>query len=245
MLETIRTNIERHGFHVYRISGGPCPRFSYSIGLVKPVGAEVVLAGGAFFEGSGPATIIDSICQRLLRDAKSRRATEDLAAAIFPVTGFGTFTLKPVHESWVRPMLLGALDYYSLPVVPAFQIVPEAKHQTLDTPDLSKPRSMQADPAWRWLDEPWIYDVPKDSLAMTNLLALRGKRIGEAVRWEDGWHLYASQDTPVADEDLRLLPLGALLGADPSLAPVVDLEVGHALWRGDDGEWQPWDDDDS
>ena len=78
---------------------------------------------------------------------------------------------------------------------------------------------------------------------MTNLLALRGRRIGEAVRWQDGWHLYASQEAPVEDEDLRLLPIGALLGADPSLEPVVNLEVGQALWRGgDEGDWESWDD---
>jgi Domain of unknown function (DUF4262) len=243
MLEIIKRNVEGYGFHVYHISGGPCPRFSYSIGLRDLVGAEVVFAGGAFFEGPEPGKIMDCICRRLLGDAKSGRKREDVVSGIFPVNGLGTFALRRAHDSWVRVMLLGALDYYDSPSVPAFQIVPEAKHQTLDVPDLSKPRSLRADPGWAWLDEPWPYEIPKGSLAMTNLLALHGARIGEAVRWEDGWHLYASQESPVEDKDLRLLPIGLLLGADPSLEPVVKLEVGQALWRGgEDGVWEPWDD---
>lgn len=243
MLETIRRNIDKHGFHLYQILGGPCPRYLYSIGLRDLVGAEVVLAGGAYFEGAAPGEIMDSICRRLLDDARSGRERVDLASGIFPVNGLGTFTLRRAHASWVRVMLLGALHYYDSGDVAAFQVVPEWKHRTLDVPDLSRPRPQKADPGWAWLDEPWPYEIPDDSLAMTNLLALRGARIGEAARWSDGWQLYASQEGPVDDEDLRLLPIGFFLGADPSLRPVVDLEVGQALWRGgDDGHWEPWDD---
>jgi len=119
----------------------------------------------------------------------------------------------------------------------------EPSRLTIDVPDMSIPRAQNGDRGWAWLEEPWPYAFPKGSLAMTNLLALRGQRISEAVRWEDCWHLYARQEGPTEDEDLRLLPIGFLLGADPSLEAVVNLKVGQALWRDNgDGEWEPWDD---
>lgn len=240
MIDAIKRNIKKHRFHVYVVDGGPTPRFSYTIGLLDSVGAEVVFAGGAFFEATQCSAIVDSISKRLLDSGDSGRSLADLVSGIFPVDGIDTFTLRRVHKSWGAKMLLGALDYYGADDVSAYQIVPSIKHITLDVPDLSRPRSKNAQRAWAWLDEEWPYRVPKNTCAMTNLLALRGARIGEAVRFKDGWHLYASQDHPVEDEDLRILPLGALLGADPSLEPVVGLELGEALWRGE-GDWETWE----
>ncbi len=242
MLETIKQNVRQYGFHAYEIAAGPCPRFSYTIGLRGAIGAELILAGGATFEANSPMRIIDVIARRILEESRSARTAEDITAGIFPVDGLGRFTLRKADDSWVRLMLLGALDYYDCHTVSAYQIVPAEEYKTLDVPNLSIPRSRKKDPAWRWLDESWCYPVEKDSLAMTNLLALRRTTISEAVRWEDGWHLYASQDTPVAESDLRLMPLGALLGADPSLEAVVHLKVGEALWRASEHDaWQPWD----
>jgi hypothetical protein len=76
---------------------------------------------------------------------------------------------------------------------------------------------------------------------MTNLDALRGAPITEACRWEeDEWEMFAGAGPDVAEEDARLVPLGCLLASDPSLAAVVDLEVGKGLWREPGGAWVPW-----
>jgi hypothetical protein len=35
-LRLIRRNIDEHGFHIYVVSGGPLPRYAYTIGLRDP-----------------------------------------------------------------------------------------------------------------------------------------------------------------------------------------------------------------
>jgi hypothetical protein len=52
-LEQIKHNIEKSGFHVYIVMGaGPTPRFAYTIGLRESLGAELVLAGGLYYENN-------------------------------------------------------------------------------------------------------------------------------------------------------------------------------------------------
>ena len=98
-------------------------------------------------------------------------------------------------------------------------------------------------PAWRWLREPWTYPVPDDSTAVTNLAALRGERITEASRWEvDEWEMFAGAGPDVPQDEMRVVPIGTLVAADESLAPVVHLAVGEGLCRDPEpgSEWHPW-----
>jgi hypothetical protein len=89
--------------------------------------------------------------------------------------------------------------------------------------------------------EPWSYPVPSKSVAGTNLAALRGERITEAMRWEeDEWELYAGAGPDVAKEAMRVVPLGTLLAADMSLEAVVSLRIGEGLWRDADSAWHSW-----
>jgi len=39
---------------------------------------------------------------------------------------------------------------------------------------------------------------------------------------------------------MRVVPLGTLVAADPSLVAVVNLDVGAGLWRDEVSEWHPW-----
>jgi hypothetical protein len=80
--------------------------------------------------------------------------------------------------------MLGVFDYYQVQTIHAYQIVPDETHWTNEIPDLSQTWSLELAPAWRWQYEEWIYPVPVDSMAITNLDALRGKRITEVMRWE-------------------------------------------------------------
>lgn len=73
--------------------------------------------------------------------------------------------------------------------------------------------------------------------------ALRGAPITEAARWEpDQWELFAGPGPDVRKEDVRAIPLGTLIGVDPSLDEVVRMDVGRALWRDVDDlkKWQIW-----
>ena len=39
----------------------------------------------------------------------------------------------------------------------------------------------------------------------------------------------------------RVVPLGVMLGIDPSLAPALALEIGKGIWReGGTGPWRAW-----
>jgi hypothetical protein len=232
-LERIKQNIVQYGHHVYIVDGGPSPRFSYTIGLSQRYGGELILAGAAFFSNEETVQIINHIAAKL-GSGEPWNTSFKLA--------LGAFSLRGSDLTWTSKLMLGALDFYDSSDVPAFQIVPDEDHWTVEIPDLSQPWSAVAEPAWRWLEEPWRHDVPSGSVAVTNLAALRGDRITEAARWEeDEWELFAGAAPDVPEEEIRTVPLGTLLAVDESLLPVVGLPVGRALWRDVDSDWRPWE----
>jgi hypothetical protein len=226
----VKRNIQKHGFHIYVIGKASYPRFGYTIGLTRSLGAELVLPGAAWFSGRDVGLIIHVIRNRLVED---RRFDAPIA-----VEGFGSFTLRTAHRSWTRKLLLGALDYYACRDVAAYQIVPDEDHWTIDVPDLSVPLDAGRSPAWQWLREPWRHPVPASAYAITDLAALRGSRITQVARWEDdSWEIFATPGSQVPDEQLRVVPLGCFLASDPSMAPILDLAVGEAIWREEGGDW--------
>jgi hypothetical protein len=233
MLDLIERNIQRSGFHLYIVGGGSVPRFAYTIGLRESLGAELVVAGAVHYLTDDLLRIVHSIRGQLENSARFD--------SVVSVDGLGRFALRRADRTWVRPLLLGALDYYKVGEVDAYQIVPDEVHWTIDTPDMAREWSAVSEPIWRWLHEPWGLQVPPKSTATTNLDALRGARITEATRWEeDYWEMFAGPGPEVSREDTRVVPLGCLLSADPSLSPVIDLEVGEGLWRDEGGAWNAW-----
>lgn len=233
-LDAIRRNIARSGHHAYLILGTSSPRYLYTIGLTEAFGTELVFAGGFYYSSDDVDSIVRTIAPKLKHaDAADKRMR---------VTGMGLFALQPVRKEWIGALMLGALDYYRGRDIAALQILPENKHSTLDVPDMTLPFDAPSNRAWRYFDDPWPFDVPADSTATTNLAALRGSRVTEAARWEpDEWELFAGAGPDVKHADARAVPLGVLLGLDPSLKPITKLEVGQALWRDDsDGPWNDW-----
>lgn len=135
----------------------------------------------------------------------------------------------------------GGLRLYNVKTIDAYQIVPDEAHWTVEIPDLSQPWSPRVAPAWRWLHERWTYPVPRDSVAITNLDALRGRRITEVMRWEeDEWEIFSGAGPDTTEAERRVVPLGTLLAADASLVPAVDLPIGAGFWRDEDSGWHPW-----
>jgi hypothetical protein len=200
----------------------------------ESIGIELILAGAIFYMKDEVVKIINAIVAQLKQDRDIAKSTVD---------GLGSFTLRKVHSSWAAEFLLGAFDYYQKRDVAALQIVPDDAHWTVDIPDMSMPWSAATAPVWQWLHEPWTYPVPKNSTAATDLAALRGERITEAARWEeDEWEICHADAPSVPSEEMRVVPLGTLLGADKSLLPVVYLKVGEGILRdyGPDSDWRPW-----
>ena len=234
-LELIRANIVTYGHHLYLVQGGPNPRYIYSIGLRDAIGAELIFAGAAFYSANQGGEIVRRLAS-MLRESPNR------SEADYSLGELGTFSLREVHPTWSSKLILGALDYYKVSVVPALQIVPDAEHQTIDVPYLSRAFSSTVEPIWQWLEKPWDYPVPKDEAVITDLDALRGAPITEVARWEEThWELFPGCATDVAKGDMRVVPFGTLLGADPSLKHVTELMVGKALRREPgDLEWSPW-----
>jgi hypothetical protein len=232
-LDDIRENIARSGQHVYVVAGGSTPRFAYTIGVSESIGVELILAGAVFYTLDEVVRIINEIAAQL-KAQRDRR--------VFEVTGLGSFTLRKVDSSWATEFMLGAFDYYQKRDIRALQIVPDKAHWTIDVPDLSAPWGATREPVWRWMHEPWTYPVPEDATATTDLAALRGERVTEAMRWEeDDWEIFVGDGPNIPKDELRVVPLGTLVGADESLLPVVNLAIGEGLLRDDpDSEWRPW-----
>jgi len=233
MLDLIKRNIELHGFHVYIVVGKSLPRFAYTIGLKQSWGAELILAGAIYYNAEAVLRIMNTIGQRLGADKASD--------ATFVVDDLGSFRLRKAHASWTSPLLLGALDHYKVSQVDAYQIVPDDDHWTIDIPNLADEWSAKREPVWKWLHEAWEYAISPESTATTNLDALRGVKITEVMRWEDGWEMFAGPGPDVSFEDARVVPLASLLASDPSLKPAVDLKVGKGMWRDSEEKgWHPW-----
>jgi hypothetical protein len=234
-VELIQKNIQKFGYHSYVVTGGSVPRFAYTIGLLDSIEAELVLAGAIHYNGDEVLRIIGDISEQLKRGAGFD--------SVFKIDGPGSFTLHHTHHSWNSSLLLGALDYYKTDKVNAYQILPDEARSTIDIPNLNAQWSAIMEPAWKWLHEKWTYPVSPKSTAFTNMDALRGARVTEAARWEeDHWEIFAGPGPDVAFEDSRVVPLGTLLAADPSLTMVVDLNIGEGLWREDTEKsaWHPW-----
>ena len=231
-LDDIRENIARSGQHIYMVLGETIPRFAYTIGLSETIGVELILAGSIFY-------MRDEVEKIILNTLALLKASREVK--VIEIAGLGSFTLRDVDGSWAKELTLGVFDYYQKKDIPALQIVPDQDHWTIDVPNMSVPWSPAQEPVWKWLREPWTYPAGKDSTAVTDLAALRGDRITEACRWEEGeWELFAGAGPDVAKDEMRVVVLGTLLAADPSLEPVVSLPVGSGLWRDEVSEWQPW-----
>lgn len=233
-LARIRSNIERFGHHVHLITGARAPRFAYTIGLSPSSGAELILAGATFYSVEEVKRILDSLV--------ARGAVNLLPGATVNIDSLGAFALRSVHQSWAIELILGAVDYYQSEGVAGLQVVPDSDHWTIDVPDLSRPRSAEHEPVWRWLAELWPFTVSDRSLAATNLGALRGEYVTEVMRWEEEyWEMFAGAAANTPEKEARIVPLGTLLGADLTLAPVTELEKGKGLRRGSgDLAWQGW-----
>jgi hypothetical protein len=212
----------------------------YTIGLHESLGAELVLPGAIIYAGDECMVIVHSIREQLAARIKQGAQVGDAANELYTIDGLGSFTLRRAHESWARQLLLGAFDYYRPDNVTAYQIVPDSDHHTVDVPDMRSEWSAASEPVWRWLSEPWPYSFPEDANVTTNLAALRGKRVTEVSRWDDGWEMFAGPGNEVTQRDMRVVPISCLVGPDPSLAPALELAVDAGIWREPDGSWQEW-----
>jgi hypothetical protein len=231
-LDRIRQNIAQHGFHTYIVTGGGDPHYAYTIGLSHSLGGEIILAGAYYYS----LDELPKIIEKLVSEFKP--ADWESKVDLGP---WGTFSFREAHMSWTKTLMLGALDFFQVKEIKAFQIVPDDAHVTVEVPNLSEPWSPSTSPAWRGLHEEWTYPIPLKSVGLTNLDALRGERITEVMRWEeDEWELFAGAGPDVAEEDRRVVPLGILLAWDKSLIPIVNLQIGRGLWRDDTSEWRSW-----
>ncbi len=233
-LQEIRQHIAQYGHHTYVVTGGGVPHYGYTVGLSDSLGVEVILAGAYFYHLNEISTVIRDIAAEL-------RPSHKWMMQQIPTSRWGTFSLRRVDMSWAGDLMRGVFDYYRVKTVEAWQIVPDEAHWTIDIPDLRRPWGLDAAPGWQWLHEEWAYPVPKDSVALTNLDALRGERMTEVMRWEeDEWEIFAGAGPDTSEAERRVVPLGVLLAADPSLVLAVDLPIRTGFWRDAESEWHAW-----
>ncbi|GAA3801103.1 hypothetical protein [Nocardioides panacisoli] len=135
------------------------------------------------------------------------------------------FTLNSVDQSWLSvlvPRTRQGAHY--------LQVVPRCVPNTVDTPDLSLARDRSRDVAWRWLDEPWAYDVPSGSSLVTTLAVMSGTPPISFYRWEpDQWEALDKSAADVVREDVRVLPIGVLPLISPHHDSIRGLRVGAGL----------------
>jgi len=229
-LDIIRKNINTNGYHITLVNGGQNPNFSYSIGLSERFGFELISAGG-FISIKENEFIFKHIYIKL-----QAGSTTD---STFSLSDNEVFYLRIVNSSWREKLMLGVYDYYNVDAITAYQIIP--MERTLDIPLMSDAR-VPNDPIWKWLDMDWNIDAPKNSYVITDVNALKGKAITEVAKWEDNvWEMFSEPGPDVEKENIRIVPLGTILGIDATLSPIVYLSVGQGLWRNNkDLIWHNW-----
>jgi len=230
-LQIIRTNIDEIGYHLTLVNGGQHPDFSYSIGLTEKLGFELIIAGGGFISIEENESVFNGI----LNSLKSGYPV----GSEFILPNNDIYYLIKAESSWSKKLMLGVYDYYNVDEIIAYQIVPEDR--PIDTPLMSEPM-ISNDPIWKWLDIDWDIDAPKNSYVITDINSLKGKTIIELTRWEENvWEMFSQPGPDVSEGDIRTVPLGTILGIDPTLEVIISLVIGQGLWRDNKhSSWQDW-----
>ena len=232
-LRKIDRNIEQFGQHVYLVKQHILPRYAYTIGLSRVIECELLFAGGVYYMADDVFSIVNMASEKL-------RSTP--SAKSISLGRFGEFSVQRVDVTWSRRLMLGAIDYFNSESVPALQLLPAAEAATLDIPDCTIPLDESSEPVWQWLLAGWQYPIPETSVAITDLYALKGAPVVEAVRWEvDQWEMFSGPGDEFDSEEVRIVPLATMLGIDQSLVAVTQLEVGDGLIRSrDETDWHAW-----
>jgi hypothetical protein len=233
-IELIESNIKACGYHVYIVkSDGSLPRFGYTIGLSKTIGYELILAGALLYSDEEVKIVLDEI-HTILKDNSSLDKVDTL---------LGQFMIKSVDESWIKELMLGALDYYDVETIPTLQLVPMGEYKTIDIPDLSKQFNVVEEPIWKYLVEEWSYPVPVSSICVTDLDTLRGKPLIQAIRWEeDYWEAFSELSSEKTEENTRFVPLNIVMGSYESHNILLELSMNEGAIRNDTiEEWEIWE----
>jgi len=230
-LKIIKDNIDKNDYYLTLINGGQHPEFSYSIGLTEKLGFELIIAGGYISTEN-----YELIFRYIYNELVSGKTID----SEFYLSENNGFYFGNVDPSWSKELMLGVYDYYNVDKITAYQIIPE--NRTLDTPLMSQPMTAN-DPIWKWLKMDWNIQVPKKSYVITDIDSLKGKTIVELMRWEDHvWEMFSGPGPEFKEEDIRIVPLGTILGIDDTLQRTVNLAVGKGLRRENkDSEWNDWE----
>ncbi|MBO9531828.1 MAG: DUF4262 domain-containing protein [Solirubrobacteraceae bacterium] len=231
MLE-IRTKIAeaiaRTGWLSLTVVGAPAPTWRYTVGLTELDLPEVLVAGSAAYSNDE----LDALLQTVADGLRTRTIGADAQGVS---TDNVEFDLVPVHASWVERLAIQAVRYYDGREVRVVQVVPS--EAWVDVPQTSAGFDVNAEPAWRWLEEKWPYPCDERTLVLADRDVLRGNRIDEAIREfeADGsgswWSMRIPEEEIPPDEPMRMVPIGTLLALDPSLEVVLELAAGQFAVR--------------
>jgi hypothetical protein len=235
LLARISSNIAQTGYHVTLVTGGELPRFAYTIGCTTTLAAEFVFAGGEFYSKDQVSEIIAATISLATEES-------DWPNRSISLHELGSFSLAKADTSWAKLLLLGAFDYYQQADLQVWQIVPDQAHHTLDIPAMAQAFEAAAQPVWQWLTRKWEYPIPSNSMAITNLQVLAGVKATEIMRWEEAeWEIFAGAGPDIPKAEMRIVPLGTLLGIDASLDVAVHLAIEKGLRRDSVTlDWNTW-----
>ena len=233
-LQKIEENIKKYGYHITLVRDGQNPNFSYTIGLKEVFGFELIIAGGyvsvKFYEDLFNA-VVQSLHSGFLPEGFELKTDFE---------NWENIGLRLVDESWRELTAFGVGDFYNDNTIKIYQLYP-LDYNFIDIPNMTK-KWDKLDPIWCWLGLEWNRKIPISAYAITNLEFLKGGKITEVMRWEEGyWEMFVGPGPDVLDKDVRVLPISTFIGADPTLEAVLRLSEGDGIWRkSEDLEWHEW-----
>lgn len=225
-LAQIERHIATRGQHVHLVHPTSLPGWGHTIGLRASLGFELILAGAVYFAPDEVMQILSDVARQLRSGSTGPFGVTELSSC-----SRCTFSVRQCDPSWSDQLLERGREYYRADTLSARQLFPDEQRWTVDTPDLSEPFDPARATAWRWLQETWDLPVPEDSQVVTSLSVLQGAPVTRATRHdEDHWEAFGRE--PTSDADVRLVPIGVLLAADPRMEALLTMAPDTSL------EWE-------
>jgi hypothetical protein len=243
----LMADVREHGWHVVMVAAdNRSDGWTFSVGMWHTFRSpELVMAG---LGRDAESRLINDIGDRV---RGGYRPDPSVLVEGLLTSGL-SLAVRPVDASWYRALLGYATWFAQRPPLPFVQVVwpdksgrfpwdPEFDRSYLsDQPQLWLPSHDHSVGRWSGVlaPDPWPFDDPEDMLAITTKrITDDGPSILFVFHDADGaWQFI--DDGPTTPEDVARVHLVHIVGADPTIATLVDLPRGWMAQRATRD--QPW-----
>jgi hypothetical protein len=232
-------DVAEYGWHVVMVNSERSPDWAYSIGLWHTYRSSELAVAGLPLDNA--MTLINQIGDRIKAGVslKDGDRLDDLLTSDLDVA------CRTIDEGWYRPLFGQAIDFSMAPPLPFLQVVwPDraGRFPWEEGFDLTFAQSQpqlhippKDHPMGRWSSllapDPWPYPDPHDTpvFATRRITDDGGPVLAVHHDLDGSWQFV--DNGPKETEDIALVHLGHIVGADPTVVELADLPIGWMAFR--------------